>query len=139
MKKAAVTSILVAVVLLALGVIAEAQQPKKVPRIGLRSSSASSESTGRDAFLQGLRDLGYVEGKNIAIEYRYTEGEIDRLPDLAAELVRLNVDVIVTAAISLFGLLRMRRQRFPLFSLLVMQLTVGSFPALQDQVETSLD
>ena len=50
--------------------------------------------------MQGLRDLGYVEGKNIAIEYRYTEGELDRLPDLAAELVRLNVDVIVTSAIS---------------------------------------
>jgi putative ABC transport system substrate-binding protein len=88
-------------VLLALGVTAEAQQPKKVPRIGLLvPSSASSDSTGRDAFLQGLRDLGYVDGKNIAIEYRYTEGELDRLPDLAAELVRLNVDVIVTAAIS---------------------------------------
>ena len=53
-------------------------------------------STRREAFLQGLRDLGYVEGKNIAIEYRYTEGELDRLPELAAELVRLNVDVIVT-------------------------------------------
>ena len=63
-------------------------------------SSASADSTRRDAFLQGLRDLGYVEGKNIAIEYRYTEGELDRLPDLAAELVRLNVDVIVTGAIS---------------------------------------
>jgi putative ABC transport system substrate-binding protein len=101
MKKAAVPSILVAVVLLAVGVIAEAQQPKKVPRIGLLvPSSASSDSTGRAAFLQGLRDLGYVDGKNIAIEYRYTEGELDRLPDLAAELVRLNVDVIVTAAIS---------------------------------------
>jgi putative ABC transport system substrate-binding protein len=100
MKKAA-ASILVAVVLLALGVTAEAQQPKKVPRIGLLvPSSASSDSTRRDAFLQGLRDLGYVEGKNIAIEYRYTEGELNRLPDLAAELVRLNVDVIVTAAIS---------------------------------------
>jgi putative ABC transport system substrate-binding protein len=63
-------------------------------------SSASANSTRRDAFLQGLRDLGYVDGKNIAIEYRYTEGELDRLPDLAAELVRLNVDVIVTGAIS---------------------------------------
>jgi putative ABC transport system substrate-binding protein len=77
----------------------EAQQAKKVPRIGLLVAS-SSDSPRRDAFLQGLRDLGYVEGKNIAIEYRYTEGELDRLPDMAAELVRLNVDVIVTAAIS---------------------------------------
>jgi putative tryptophan/tyrosine transport system substrate-binding protein len=80
---------------------AEAQQPKKIPRIGiLAPRSASSDSIRRDAFLQGLRDLGYVEGKNIAIEHRYTEGELNRLPDLAAELVRLNVDIIVTAAIS---------------------------------------
>jgi ABC-type uncharacterized transport system substrate-binding protein len=78
---------------------AEAQQAKKIPRIGLLVPS-SSDFTRKDAFLQGLRDLGYVEGKNIAIEYRYTEGELNRLPDLAAELVRLNVDVIVTAAIS---------------------------------------
>jgi putative tryptophan/tyrosine transport system substrate-binding protein len=84
---------------LALCASANAQQPKKVPRIGLLVSS-SSDSLRRDAFLQGLRDLGYVEGKNITIEYRYTEGELDRLPDLATELVRLNVDVIVTAAIS---------------------------------------
>jgi ABC-type uncharacterized transport system substrate-binding protein len=80
--------------------LAQAQQPKKVPRIGFLVPFSASDSTRRDAFLQGLRDLGYVEGKNIAIEYRYTEGELDRLPDLAAELVRLNVDVIVTAAIS---------------------------------------
>jgi putative ABC transport system substrate-binding protein len=101
MRKAAVLSILFVVVLLAVAVIAEAQQPKKIPRIGLLvPSSASSRSPRRDAFLQGLRDLGYVDGKNIAIEYRYTEGELDRLPDLAADLVRLNVDVIVTAAIS---------------------------------------
>ena len=77
----------------------EAQQPKKVPRIGLLVPS-SSDSTRKDAFLQGLRDLGYVEGKNITIEYRYTEGQLDRLPDLAAELVRLKVDLIVTGAIS---------------------------------------
>jgi len=77
----------------------EAQQAKKVPRIGLLVPS-SSDSTRKDAFLQGLRDLGYVEGKNITIEYRYTEGQLDRLPDLAAELVRLNVDLIVTGAIS---------------------------------------
>jgi putative tryptophan/tyrosine transport system substrate-binding protein len=68
---------------------AEAQQAKKVSRIGLLVPfSASSDSPRRDAFLQGLRDLGYVEGKNITIEYRYTEGQLDRLPDLAAELVR---------------------------------------------------
>ena len=86
--------------LFALCLSAEAQQPKKIPRIGVLVPFSASDSTRRDAFLQGLRELGFVEGKNISIEYRYTEGELDRLPDLAAELVRLNVDVIVTAAIS---------------------------------------
>jgi putative ABC transport system substrate-binding protein len=97
MKKAAMPSILVAVVLLALGVTAEAQQPKKVPRIGLLGVVSASAAEGRiEAFRQGLRDLGYVEGKNIVIEYRTAEGKLERLPALAAELVRLKVDVIVT-------------------------------------------
>jgi putative ABC transport system substrate-binding protein len=77
---------------------AEAQQPKKVPRIGFLSAASPSAIAVRiEAFRQGLRELGYVEGKNIVIEYRYAEGKLDRLPDLAAELVRLKVDVIVTA------------------------------------------
>jgi putative ABC transport system substrate-binding protein len=98
MKKAAVPSILLAVVLLALGVIAEAQQPKKVPRIGYLGAASPSASSERiEAFRQGLRELGYVEGKNIVIEYRYPEGKPDRLPALAAELVRLKVDVIITS------------------------------------------
>jgi putative tryptophan/tyrosine transport system substrate-binding protein len=75
---------------------AEAQQPKKVPRIGLlRPGSPPGSSPYVDAFRQGLRDLGYVEGKNIIIEYRYAEGKLDRLPELAAELVRLKIDVIL--------------------------------------------
>jgi putative ABC transport system substrate-binding protein len=95
MKRAAVPSILVAV-LLALGVIAEAQQPKKVPRIGyLSSSDAATESTRFEATRLALRELGYIEGQNIAIEYRYTEGKRDRASELAAELVRLKVDIIV--------------------------------------------
>src|SRR6266481_5223284 len=97
MKKAAVPSILVAVVLLALGVIAEAQQPTKIPRIGyLGFGSPSTIPTRIEAFRQGLRELGYVEGKNIFIEWRSAEGNADRLPSLAAELVRLKVDIIVT-------------------------------------------
>jgi putative ABC transport system substrate-binding protein len=76
----------------------QAQQPKKVPRIGYLSASASlSAITPRtEAFRQGLHELGYVEGKNIVIEWRSSEGKADRLAALAAELVRLKVDVIVT-------------------------------------------
>jgi putative tryptophan/tyrosine transport system substrate-binding protein len=74
-----------------------AQQPTKVPRIGyLTGASPSSMSARTEAFRQGLRELGYVEGKNIVIEWRFAEGKLDRLPALAAELVRLKVDVIVS-------------------------------------------
>jgi putative ABC transport system substrate-binding protein len=76
---------------------AEAQQPKEVPRIGyLAAAPPSAVASRADAFRQGLRELGYVEGKNIVIEYRYAEGKLDRLPGFADELVRLKVDVIVT-------------------------------------------
>jgi putative ABC transport system substrate-binding protein len=79
------------------GVEAQAQQPKKVPRIGFLSNTSPSAIKARtDAFRQGLRELGYVEGKKIVIEFRYTERKRDRLPPLAAELVRLKVDIIVT-------------------------------------------
>ena len=98
MKKAAVPSILGAVVLFALGVIAEAQQPKKVPRIGyLSGGDAASDSARSEAIRLALRERGYIEGQNIAIEYRYAEGKVDRFPELAAELVRLKVDIIVVA------------------------------------------
>src|SRR2546425_11161778 len=98
MKKAGVLSIRVVVALLAVAVIAEAQQPKKVPRIGLLSPfSPSAAALWHEAFRQGLRDLGWVEGKNIIIEYRYAEGRVDILPELAAELVRRNVDIIVAS------------------------------------------
>ncbi len=89
-------------VTLALGILAapapaEAQQAK-VPRIGLLSPfSPSDAALWHQAFRQGLRDLGWVEGKNISIEYRYAEGRTDRLPDLAADLVRLKVDIIVVS------------------------------------------
>jgi putative ABC transport system substrate-binding protein len=96
MKRAAVPSILVAVVLLAVAVIAQAQQPKKVPRIGLLSSGDLAGDAARtDPFRVALRELGYIEGQNIAIEYRYAEGKRDRFPELAAELVRLKVDIIL--------------------------------------------
>ena len=89
--------LLLTTVLLTTASLADAQQPKKVPRIGFLFSTSPSLSSARlEAFRQGLRELGYVEGKNIAIEYRYAEGKLDLLPALAAELVRLKVDVIVT-------------------------------------------
>jgi putative ABC transport system substrate-binding protein len=74
LKKAAVPSILITVVLLAVGVIAEAQ-PTKIPRIGYLGASPSANSERIEAFRQGLRELGYVEGKNIVVEYRYAEGK----------------------------------------------------------------
>ena len=82
------------------GAKAEAQQPKKVARIGYLSSSSdpASESTRFEAIRLALRELGYIEGQNIANEYRYTEGKRDRLSEVAAELVRLKVDIIVVAA-----------------------------------------
>jgi putative ABC transport system substrate-binding protein len=87
---------LVVLIVFALCVSAEAQQ-KNVPRIGfLSATSLSTISARTNAFRQGLRDLGYVEGKDIVIEWRYAEGKMDRLPDLASELVRLKVDIIVT-------------------------------------------
>ena len=82
-----------------LSFLAQAQQPARILRIGILSPlSASSFSIRLEAFRQRLRELGYVEGKNIVIEYRYAEGKRERLPDLAAELVGLKVDIIVTAS-----------------------------------------
>ena len=76
--------------------VTEAQQASKVPRIGYLSAGAlTTAPTFENAFRQRLRELGYVEGRNIAIEYRWAEGKYERLPEIAAELVRLKVDVIL--------------------------------------------
>jgi len=81
------------------GQFAEAQQPKNIPRLGWLIAGSSSSIRGNiEAFRKGLRDLGYVEGKNIEIIYRFAEGKSERLPELAAELVRLEVAVIVTTS-----------------------------------------
>jgi putative ABC transport system substrate-binding protein len=79
------------------GAVAEAQQPKKVPRIGILFIGSRNQPH-LEAFKQGLRERGYIEPKNIVLEYRYAEGNNDRLPELAAELVRDKVDIIVTTA-----------------------------------------
>jgi putative ABC transport system substrate-binding protein len=98
MKKAGVLSILFVVVLLAVAVMAVAQQPKKVSRIGYLSNlDPAGESNRLEAIRLALRELGYIEGQNIVTEYRYTEGKVDRFSEHAAELVRLKVDIIVVA------------------------------------------
>ena len=99
MKQAAVTSILVAVVLVALGVIAEAQQPTNIPRIGYIASTAP-DTPNNLAFRRGLQDLGYIEGKNILVEDRYAAGKADRIPGLVAELMKLKVDILVSPVLA---------------------------------------
>src|SRR5499425_39012 len=101
LKKTALASILFAGALLAT-VTVEAQQPKKVPRIGYLSNADAATDSARGGRAEGIRlamrELGYIEGQNIAIEYRYAEGKVDRAPELAAELVRLKVDIIVVGS-----------------------------------------
>jgi len=96
MRRASLALVLT-LALLAAPLAGEAQTPGKMPRIGYLAFPAE-RLPAHDAFLQGLRELGYVEGQNIAIEYRWAGGKADRLPALAAELVALKVDVIVTAS-----------------------------------------
>ena len=93
-----ITGLTLSALLLAFSFPAQAQQLAKIPRIGFLIASSPATNAARvEAFRQGLRELGYVEGKSIVIEFRSAEGKFDRLPDLAAELVRLKVDVIVTS------------------------------------------
>ena len=98
MKKAALGSMLFAGALLAVAVTVEAQQPTKVPPIGYLSGAGDPSNPGPnvEAFRRGLQELGYIEGKNILVEYRYIEGKRDRVPSLVAELVQLKVDVLVS-------------------------------------------
>src|SRR5437899_2818741 len=107
----------------------EAQQPAKVPRIGYVSAGGDSQTPGpltelKDewqlplfhlkAFQQGLRDLGYIEGKNILVEYRYAEGKLDRIPGLVAELVQLNVDVLVVGVLTAFRAAKQATKTIPI-------------------------
>jgi putative ABC transport system substrate-binding protein len=92
-----VVVVVLALILLAAPLVGEAQPQAKVHRLGfLGGASPAGYAHLVEALRQGLRDLGYVEGKNLAVEYRWAEGKYDRLPDLAAELVRLKVDLMVT-------------------------------------------
>jgi ABC-type uncharacterized transport system substrate-binding protein len=97
--KKKITGLTIGAMLFVLCSSAQAQQAGKIPRIGYLSGTSASVNSARiEAFRQGLRELGYVEGKNIVIEWRYAEGKLDHLPSLAAELVRLKVDLIVASA-----------------------------------------
>ncbi|HEV8340954.1 MAG TPA: ABC transporter substrate binding protein [Candidatus Binatia bacterium] len=90
--------LLIFVGLVGCGAIADAQQPKKVPRLGYLSSfDPAGEFARSEGIRLALRERGHIEGQNITIEYRYAEGKRDRAPELAAELVRLKVDIIVAA------------------------------------------
>jgi len=100
--------------------VAEAQPAAKIDRIGYLATNLADSPLWREAFLQGLRDLGYVEGRNVMIEFRDAEGKLERLPTLAAELVALKVDVIVAAAGTLAALAAKQATRTgQLFSLLL--------------------
>jgi hypothetical protein len=116
-------------------------QPMKAPRIGhLNGSSLSAIAYRIEAFRQGLRELGYVEGKNIVIECRSAEQKFDRLPALAAELVRLKVDIIVTSVRYQPAPPRKQLLRFPLsWRRIPIPLEMGLSPALHDQAGTLLD
>jgi len=98
MNHKVITFLLAVSVLICFHSVAQAQQAKKVPRIGYLSAlDPVRESAGSEAIRLALRELGYIEGQNIAFEYRYTEGKVDRVPELAGELVRLKVDIIVVS------------------------------------------
>src|SRR5215831_10391043 len=98
-KKKSILCLVLCASLFALCLPAAAQQPTKVTRIGyLSNADAATDSARTEGIRLALRELGYIEGQNIAIEYRYGEGKVDRAPELAAELVRLKVDIIVVAS-----------------------------------------
>ena len=115
MRKAGLLSILFVVALLAVAVIAEAQQAKKVPRIGfLAAATPATAADLVEAFKQGLREHGYVEGQNVVLELRFGEGKAEQFPVLAAELVRLKVDVIVALTNPVIEAVRQATQTIPI-------------------------
>ena len=133
MTKAALPSILVIVVLLAVCFSAEAQQPKKVPRIGFLSTfDPATDSTRYEAIRLALRERGYIDGQNIVTEYRYAQGKLDRLPELAAELVRLKVDIIVVAG----GAEQVRAAKNATKTIPIVMLGSGTDPVVAGLVES---
>ena len=123
-------SVLLIITVLALGEgLAHGQQPAKIPRIGVLSSGSASSRRGQivnEIFLGGLRDLGYTEGKNIVIEYRYADGKLDRLTHLTTELVRLKVALIVARGQRQLDTPSKRLRQFPLLCMAVVMLSAGA-------------
>jgi putative ABC transport system substrate-binding protein len=119
--------------LFALSYSVSAQQPKKIPRIGyLTSQDPASESIRSEPIRAALRELGYIEGQNIAIEYRYSEGKRDREPELAAELVRLKVDIIVVAG----GPTPIRAAKNATKTIPIVMASVGADPVREGLIES---
>jgi putative ABC transport system substrate-binding protein len=105
----------IAFVLMAAGAVAQAQQPTKIPRIGFLPAGGNPNNPGpqADSFKQGLRGLGYVEGKNVVVEYRYIEGNRERVPSLVAELIQLKVDVLVLTTLPAIQAAKQTTNRIP--------------------------
>jgi putative tryptophan/tyrosine transport system substrate-binding protein len=114
--KRKITVLTVSALLLALSVPVEAQQPNKVPRIGFITGSGEANDPGPniEAFRQKLRELGYFEGKNILVEYRYIEGKLERVPGLVADLVELKVDVLVSGTLSVIRAAKQATKTIPI-------------------------
>jgi putative tryptophan/tyrosine transport system substrate-binding protein len=132
MRKAEVLSIVFVVLLLAVAVIATAQQPKKVPRIGYLSPTDPATDTRFEGIRLALRERGYIEGQNIAIEYRSAEGKEDRFPEFAAELVRLKVDIIAVAG----GDIALRAAKNATKTIPIVMVGTGSDPVEAGLVES---
>ena len=130
--KQKITVLTLCAMLFALSFPAEAQQPKKVPRIGyLSNGDPATESTRSEGIRLALRERGYLEGQNIAIEYRYAEGKRDRLPELLAELVRLKVDIILVS-----GDIPVRAAKNATKTIPIVMLGTGSDPVEAGHVES---
>ena len=131
--KRKITVLTLCAMLLALCVSAKAQQPGKIPRIGYVSVSGNVDNPGPlvEAFRQGLRDLGYVEGKNILVEYRYPAEDADRVPGFVAELVQLKVDILVSSST---GALRTAKQATKTIPIIM----VASFDPVESGMVDSL-
>ena len=133
-RRLSVVSVILRATLLAVCFSAESQQqPNKIPRIGYFSAfDKASEATRAEGVRLALREFGYIEGQNIAIEYRYAETKRERYPDLAADLVRLNVDVIVLAG----GLLPIQAAKNATKTIPIVMVGIGADPVKTGLVES---